>query len=1445
MESESLSQRKAQLDKEEREHLEDVVTEMRDRVEDNVEFQLTQKGLDNEPENIDSLDEDTQQLVEAIELEAVDGETWSEAFDQYVTGVGYTIVNRLAALRCMEVRDFIDEEVTVFKDNGLTPAAETLVHEEFLLEDEAILEAYHYACDDFAEEIEILFDRSSPYSLIDPDDDTFEELCAKLDSVPDQVWRADDVLGWVYEYYNVKLLDDLRRKGDREGLEPEDVPPANQFYTPHWVVRMLTDNSLGKLYLEHTGDLQDVVDTQDSLAPEERKNRPLSPDESPDIADFCTYLVPSEEAGEPTDFDHPRELRVIDPACGSGHFLLYAFDVLERIWRAETDLPSEQIPRKILQHNLYGVDLDMRACQLAAFNLYLKGRTRTEAEGADGFDMPEVGIVCADASIAEIDGVEAVFDEVAGNDPEVQQALERILDAFEEVHGLGSLLDVRGTLGDLFEDDADISGTQLTLGDDPRESHTLAQVLHSLREAVEEHRESDSFLAQDLRSFVRLLDILAQDYDVALMNPPYGSRNRMPDSVKEYVSEHYTYKPEFYINFFEVCDTLVAREGRIGMLIPRTFMFKTSFEGFREDFVGSRGNFEFLSEFGIGILDNATVRTVGTVVRSGNSANTARDGTFIRLHDVTKGKKEEFFLRAAFEASVDEDGVTRRYTREMSEFNVIPGAPLSYWVSQDIREIYGADTVFDEGNAKVGAESLGTVNQGIASGNNDRFVRQFWETPNEDWVPFAMGGKDAWILPKLNEMLIWGDDGQELKRCEAGNGTPNEADYFTEGLTYTYIKEGGRRFGFLHEESVFSNTGFVFLPKHSLWHLLSYTNSSLLTYLMIAQTTGRHWNAGEVAKLPWSAKVGEEETLAEQAKAMLGVMLARRKEMPDSPHYEAPGLLRVLKEHSPVSPSDHPHRTLLSQVESYQTQVSTSRVDSLWEMGNALAKHRAEIEASLETMARDIDDTVFEIFGIEDTAKQDILTEIALRTNEDPRSRSVPDPAEVQEAPADFEQDVKDLVHHFAMEAVQEEDDGIVPLHGVDDQPNMLDRIVERFENAYGEHAEDRLVEVDEILGAESATEEAYPNLRTFVEDDLFDYHVSRMENTPIVWKLTTERLLADSTGEGFACFVDYHSLDSGLFDRLSNQYLEPRKAELREQRSAANRRRSDEALSTSEQAEAAEQYERCASGLDQIAVFEDVVQDLASVDEREFDESDRALVENLAPKVAAFREETRERVDTLAELHERKDSEWFKNTFSEKFWETVDEWRDEWRDALAELEGACEAYAKPTDEPVEAHLADLFDYFNWRLKGSDHYSSSGILFMTYYFERKGSNLLDENGQPHDHLSEDERRLASLAMGLDDVSIVDEKYLEVVAEEEGVDDVEGLPPLAEFKALAEEIDDRCQTIDKHVPSDWADRAISEVTTAGYQPNHKHGVEINIKPLADAEIVPKTVDDDVL
>ena len=832
------------------------------------------------------------------------------------------------------------------------------------------------------------------------------------------------------------------------------------------------------------------------------------------------------------------------------------------------------------------------------------------------------------------------------------------------------------------------------------------------------------------------------------------------------------------------------------------------------------------------------MRTVGSVVRIGGEPNPT--GIFYRLYDLPTERKESGYIDTLSDQDTD---VQREFSVELNEFAKIPRTPICYSTPSEIRDLYSTDQFIDADQAGIQGDSIGDAVSGLVTGGDSRFVRRFWETENnERFQPLAYGGSDAWITPKIQDVVEWGEDGSVIKRSSVSARTPNDEFYGHPGLTWTRIKDTARRFGY-YGGGLFETSSFMLFPADGeiLWNLLAALNSDLYTSLFLSQTPEKEWDADVLGCLPWNSELENISELETSTKKQYRLVVEKQIRDPTSPYYI----------HPPIYPEtdsgffySHPHTDLVED-ELDLDRGGNNPDSTILEASRLQNKRDLRQQKQLEQLSQNVSQSVFDAVDLSQESREAALTEIFLRTSESPEDREIPDPDSVPETPENIEQQVKDLVHHFAMEAVRKEDDGIIPLHGVDGQPNMLDRIVERFEDAYGEHAEDRLVEVDEILGAESATEEAYPNLRAWIEDDLFDYHVNRMENTPIVWKLTTERLLADSTGEGFACFLDYHSLDSGLFDRLSNQYLEPRKAELREQRSAANRRRSDESLSASEQAEAAEQYERCASGLDQIAVFEDVVQELGSVDEREFDESDRALVEDLAPKVAVFREEARERVDTLEELHERKDSTWFKDTFSEKFWETVDEWRDEWLDALAELEGACEAYAKPTDEPVEAHLADLFDYFNWRLKGSDHYSSSGILFMTYYFEREGSDLLNENGQPHDHLSEDERRLASLARGLDDVSIVDEEYLEAVADDKNVDDIEDLPPLAEFKALAEEIDDRCQTIDKRVPSDWADRALSEITTAGYQPNHKHGVEINITPLADAEIVPKTVDDNAL
>ncbi len=1404
MAEQSTPPTKAQLDKSEREHLEDVVIELRETVEADIRYKLEHTYELNEEDGGEDLvggEADTRELlVEAVEQEDGD-KTWEEKFEQYVMGLGYTFVNRITALRCMEVRGFIDRPVTQFTESGTTPAGEELETKEFLPPEEAIIEAYQRECKALADEIEILFDPNSPYSIISPDVDTYKTLCEHLDSISDEVWRADDVLGWVYEYYNRPLVEALDAKNT---LEPEDVGPANQFYTPHWVVRMLTDNSLGKLYLEAT-DQTDTVPNPEALSTEERKNRPVTPEGAPEVPDLCTYLIPDDEQQEAPGFDHPQELRVIDPACGSGHFLLYAFDVLERIWWAETDLDHGEIPAQILEHNLYGVDIDLRSCQLAAFNLYLKARERAEEEDNSEFEMPKVNIVCADSSVAEIDAAMPILDEITEEETRVRNAIEDIVSEFQTTEALGSLLDVRGELSDEFmQDQTDIVGWA---DNGPR---TLHEFLTKLRTAVEENTE-DSFSEQNLRSFLNLLVVLTQEYDVALMNPPYGSRGRMPKPVKKYVKKKYEYDPEYYINFFEVCDNLVSDGGRVGMLIKREFMFKLSFDDFRKEFIGERGSFDFVAEYGIGLLDKATVRNAGAVVRIGGNQTPESEGDFIRLHDIEKGEKEKTFLQVTFSAEDAEQDVTRWYTKELSEFELIPGSHLSYWVPRELRSIYDSEMIIDAENAGTEKESLGVAKVGLQTGKDPRFLRKFWEAEDDGWKPFAKGGEDAWIFPRIPLTVWWKNDGKDIRRYD-GSYPRNDKHYFKEGLTYTAKKESGRRFGYLPEGSIFAHIGSAVLPDYGSWQLLSFTNSALSTYLMLAQTPDRSWEVGNVAKIPCEDNILESDNLEEKAREIAGALYSKRKHEFRSPHYNGPIFLHMLGEQETLpSHADHPHRKLRDELKLVEPEETVSESDSLEDAGIAAARHHERIEKNLQDCADKIDEEVFDCFDITDEQREIILQEIALRTNEDPREHEEYDPDSITEPPENLPEMVKDLLLHLTLRVVHEE--GVVSLSAVDQENELLELIETEFERIFGEYAEDRLAETDSILGDRPATEEAYPNLRRWLEEDLFEYHVSKFENTPILWRLTTERLVSDPKMEGFACLVDYHQLDASLFDSIESKYLEHLKSEYREHRNIADQRRSDQSLSTSEQAEAAENYERYESALQQLAAFEEAALELSSEHPRDWDEEMQSRAEELAPKVAEFRERTEERLTTLDELVDEMEPDEFEDTFSPTFLERVNENRDEWIEALKDLEEACQVYSKSPDQPVEAHLYDLFKYFD-DLVGSTHYRGSSIFTMNYYFS-KGKDYL-EDGEPREGLPKEMELLAVLGAETDE-------------------DVE----------LGEEIKEGCDELTKAISSNWQDRAIAEVMAAGYDPVKKHGVAINIQPLAEKKIVPEIVEDKVI
>ncbi|WP_231751322.1 hypothetical protein [Halogeometricum sp. CBA1124] len=556
-----------------------------------------------------------------------------------------------------------------------------------------------------------------------------------------------------------------------------------------------------------------------------------------------------------------------------------------------------------------------------------------------------------------------------------------------------------------------------------------------------------------------------------------------------------------------------------------------------------------------------------------------------------------------------------------------------------------------------------------------------------------------------------------------------------------------------------------------------------------------------------------EAELESAAKEQVANVVSKRSLEFTSPHFSG-CLAAQMVGYGVPNPSSHAHRSILNDVP-WTAPPEVGADVTFEEMAELANDYLSDIDDNLERVARETDEMLFDYVGVPDTQQEMILQEVGLRTIDDPLGDRRDKDAESEstdESPVTLDGLAKDFLLQLSMDILSADNDGVVPISNVDDEESLLTRIESRFEQIFGEHASARLAEIDQILGSRAADEEAYPNLREWLEEDLFDYHVSTFDRTPTMWRLTTERLVSDPEGEGFACLIDYHQLDEGVFDRLQNRYLEPRKALLRERRSAANRRRGDASLSASEKAAAAEEYTRCESGLEQIGVLEDRLAKLAQPSDLEWPEETQQTARNAAQLVAKFRKETAARLDALEELAGLEDVD-MEDMFSPTFYETVQGNQEEWLDALDDLETAFEAYSTEMNKPVEAGVYDLFEYYD-DLVGSTHYASNGILFMTYYFSKFETS---ENRKISDEdLSKRERLLSRLAQGLD-----------------------------EYESLANEIADACDEVKSELPTDWEDRALDEISMAGYRPNRKHGVEINIRPLADAKVVPKTVEDDVL
>jgi hypothetical protein len=791
-----------------------------------------------------------------------------QGLDRIVREQAFTVLNRLAALRMAEARGLLVESVANCGMNAGFQAKGFQLYARLagtgLGETGDAYRVYLFSLfDELAQDLPGLFDRYSPQGRLFPREAALLQalnLINDVDIAP--LWSEDETIGWIYQYFNSKEERKAMRDASQAPRNSRELAVRNQFFTPRYVVEFLVDNTLGRLWFNATGG-------------------------ATGLRERCQYLlVKPDEAPQPaTRLRDPRTLKLLDPACGSMHFGLYAFDLFAEIYReawaweqehgpSSLDHSSQKestqpqavlkplsqtyedeaaflrdVPRLIIEHNIYGVDIDPRAAQIASLALWLRAQRAWHDAGVKAKDRPLIGRGHVLAAIAPPAERELRQQFAANLDPRDAELFEKTLQLLKGLPELGVLLQVERELPHLIRRVYAGKGTGLFA---QQEQENWQQAESRLRDALMAfaHAAKSTYLvrlfAQDALEALRIIDLTKERFDVVVMNPPFGEPSA--GSAAYLKSNYPRSKNDIFAAFVENAYARCRSNGYVGAITARTAFFLTSFTAWRRDFLIGSTKFESMIDLGFNVLDGAMVETAAYVFQK-SDAQADRASIFIRLID--DADKGQFQREGCRNWNLREN----IYSRSVLDFLVLPSAEFSYWVEKSVLDIFLRHEKIEPSHARV--------KQGIATGDNERFLRLHSELVGEkksQWRAYAKGGDFARFYSDLDLYVKWYEDGREIKaRAEKEYGSASRTVKNTEtfglpGLTYTLVTVSGFSCRPFPANSIYDMGGPVVFPSSKdisdWWLLLGFLNSKAVQSLLSLITDSRHWHVISVQRLP-------------------------------------------------------------------------------------------------------------------------------------------------------------------------------------------------------------------------------------------------------------------------------------------------------------------------------------------------------------------------------------------------------------------------------------------------------------------------------------------------------------------------------------------------------------------------------------------------------------------
>ena len=787
------------------------------------EYEITADGK-NDPSQ-DSVNGQTLTAAERSQRAQLIERIRANGFVQTMEEAAYTWFNRFIALRFMEVNNYLPSHVRIFSDEDgsfkpevLTDAVnleidgldKALVLE--LLENQENERLYQYIiitqCNALHEGLPEMFEHIGVWTeLLFPKNLLREDsvIAHMVEDIPEEDWQDQvQIIGWLYQYYNTEPKDKVFANLKKNvKISAADIPAATQLFTPDWIVRYMVENSLGRLWTEGHG--------------------------KPEHADWKYYLDEAEQEDtvraelkqlrESYREIQPEQIRIIDPCMGSGHILVYAFDVLMDIYTA-CGWSERDAAVSILRNNLYGLDIDRRAYQLAYFAVMMKAR-QYNRRILRGENQPNL------ANFADVMGV---------NTSMLSGSLRQFVEQFQFADTYGSLMTVTAPAG--------------------------------LDEMVAAFHPTIGLDEVQLKAMVKLYKILSQKYDVVCTNPPYMGSSGMNAVLSDYVKKNYPdSKSDLFACFMEKCGQLVKRNGLYAMITQHAWMFLSSYEKLREKLkMNSIVNMAHLGARAFDEIGGEVVQTTAFVSCGKRVADFK--GTYVRLVDIVGEWEKEAEYRSG----------NHRYTAKQENFSKIPGSPVAYWVSENLLNCFDKFSKISDYFSSCSGTSTGNNEKYLRLWHEvDNIKIEFNQENNEvtknKWYPCNKGGAYRKWAGGSEYVIDWENNGNRIKN-EPKAFLRNVSKIFLPGITWSKLGSSLTSFRYFSNGYICESIGCGLFGKNDILLALAMLNSIVATYTLsiINPTLGRQ--PGYIGSVPYFIDEQQKPTIKYLVKENISISKA-------------------------------------------------------------------------------------------------------------------------------------------------------------------------------------------------------------------------------------------------------------------------------------------------------------------------------------------------------------------------------------------------------------------------------------------------------------------------------------------------------------------------------------------------------------------------------------------